>query len=268
MELGLSTFPVDDGIAPAELGRAAEAAGFRALFFAEHTHIPASVAAGGLDRRYWHTHDPFVALATVAQATETLRLGTGILLLTQRDPIITARAVASLDQLSGGRFELGIGAGWNFEELRNHGTDPHRRFSLMRERVQAMKAIWTQDEASFEGEHVRFERILCWPKPLQDPYPPVLIGGLGEKVHDRVLSYGDGWLPNRLAPHDLAPRVAALRERAGRHVPVTYFGAAPEHLEALAEAGVDRALISVPPGPADSVLAFVERHAELVASLR
>jgi alkanesulfonate monooxygenase SsuD/methylene tetrahydromethanopterin reductase-like flavin-dependent oxidoreductase (luciferase family) len=137
----------------------------------------------------------------------------------------------------------------------------------MRERVQAMQAIWTQEEASFEGEHVRFERMLCWPKPLQDPYPPVLIGGLGEKVHDRVLSYGDGWLPNRMAPEDLAPRIATLRERAGRHVPVTYFGAAPEILGALAEAGVDRALISVPPGPADTVLPFVERHAELVARL-
>jgi alkanesulfonate monooxygenase SsuD/methylene tetrahydromethanopterin reductase-like flavin-dependent oxidoreductase (luciferase family) len=130
-----------------------------------------------------------------------------------------------------------------------------------------MKAIWTQDEATFEGEHVRFERILCWPKPLQDPHPPLLIGGLGEKVHDRVLSYSDGWLPNRLAPADLAPRSSALRERAGRHVPVTYFGAAPGILDALAEAGVDRALISVPPGPADTVLGFVERHAQLVARL-
>jgi probable F420-dependent oxidoreductase len=265
MDVGLSTFPVDDGIAPAELGRAAEDAGFAALFFAEHTHIPVAVAESGLDRRYWHTHDPFVALATVAQATERLRLGTGICLVTQRDPIVTARAVASLDRLSGGRFEFGIGAGWNFEELRNHGTDPQRRFSIMRERVQAMKAIWTQEEASFAGEHVRFDRMLCWPKPLQDPHPPVLIGGLGEKVHDRVLGYGDGWLPNRVAARDLAPRIAALRERAGRHVPVTYFGAEVDALEALAEAGVDRALIRVPPGPRDDVLAFLERHAELLA---
>jgi probable F420-dependent oxidoreductase len=270
---GLTIFPTDDAIAPAELGRAAEDAGFDALFFAEHTHIPASretppATGGELPPQYWHTHDPFVALATVAQATERLRLGTGVCLVTERDPIITAKAVASLDLLSGGRFEFGVGAGWNREEMRNHGTDPRRRFSIMRERVLAMKAIWTEDEASFHGEHVDFERIWCWPKPLQQPHPPVLLGGLGAKVHDRVLEYGDAWMPNRVTPEELAPRIAELRDRAGRHVPVTYFGASEDAIEGLIEAGVDRCLLQLPPRPASEVLPLVERYAELVGSLR
>ncbi|MGH2946476.1 MAG: LLM class F420-dependent oxidoreductase [Solirubrobacteraceae bacterium] len=275
MRFGLAIFPVDDGIAPAELGRAAEDAGFEALFFAEHTHIPASrdtprPGGGELPPQYWHTHDPFVALATVAQATERLRLGTGVCLIVERDPILTAREVASLDRLSGGRVEFGVGAGWNREEMRNHGTDPRRRFSIMRERVLAMKEIWTQDEASFHGEHVDFERIWCWPKPVQQPHPRILLGGLGEKVHDRVLAYADEWMPNRAQPADLKPRIAALRERAGRHVPVSYYGARPEaeFVEALEEAGVDRVLLQLPPGPADEVLPLVERYAELAAHWR
>jgi probable F420-dependent oxidoreductase len=272
---GLTIFPTDYAIAPAELGRAAEDAGFESLFFAEHTHIPASRAtpysAGGeLPEQYWHTHDPFVALATVAQATERLRLGTGICLIVERDPIVTAKAVASLDRLSGGRFEFGVGAGWNREEMRNHGTDPHRRFSIMRERVLAMKEIWTQEEATFHGEHVNFDRIWSWPKPVQDPHPPIILGGLGDKVHDRVLAYADVWMPNRATPADLEPRIAALRERAGRHVPVTYYGAKPEDefVEALADAGVDRALLQLPPEGADTVLPLVERYAELAARHR
>jgi probable F420-dependent oxidoreductase len=268
-------FPTDRGIAPAELGRAAEAAGFEALLFAEHTHIPASrdtpnPRGGELPEKYWRTHDPFVALATVAEATETLRIGTGICLVVERDPIITAKAVASLDRLSGGRFEFGVGAGWNREEMRNHGTDPRRRFSIMRERVLAMKEIWTQDEAQFHGEHVDFDPIWSWPKPLQQPHPPVLVGGIGEKVLDRVLEYGDEWMPNRAEPHELAPRIAELRERAGRHVPVTYYAAPPEDafLEGLAAAGVDRVLLDLPAEGADVVLPQVERYAELAARHR
>jgi probable F420-dependent oxidoreductase len=272
---GLTIFPTDYAIAPAELGRAAEDAGFESLFFAEHTHIPAAretprPGGGDLPDQYWHTHDPFVALATVAQATERLRVGTGICLIVERDPITTAKAVASLDFLSGGRFEFGIGAGWNREEMRNHGTDPSRRFSIMRERVQAMQAIWTQEEATFQGEHVSFDRIWSWPKPVQQPHPPIILGGLGEKVLDRVLAYGDVWMPNRIEPAELAPRIAELRERAGRHIPVTYYGARPEDafVEGLAEAGVDRALLQLPPEGADTVLPLVERHAELAARHR
>jgi probable F420-dependent oxidoreductase len=276
MDFGLTIFPVDYGIAPAELGQAAEDAGFSALFFAEHTHIPASrdtprPGGGELPEQYWHTHDPFVALATVASVTERIRLGTGVALVVERDPIITAKEAASLDVLSGGRFELGVGAGWNREEMRNHGTDPHRRFSLMRERVLAIKEIWTQEEASFHGEHVRFDRIWSYPKPVQEPHPPVVVGGTGPKTLDRVLDYGDVWMPNaRIDLAELPGRVAELRERAGRHVPVTYYGAQPtdEFVETLAAAGVDRTLLQLPPAPAEEVLPLVERYAELAARHR
>jgi probable F420-dependent oxidoreductase len=273
VRFGLTIFPTDYAIAPAELARAAEDAGFEALLFAEHTHIPASrdtprPGGGELPRRYWHTLDPFVALTAAAMATERLRVGTGICLVVERDPITTAKEVASVDLLSGGRFEFGVGAGWNREEMRNHGTDPDRRFSLMRERIEAMKAIWTQDEAEYHGEHVDFDPIWSWPKPVQQPHPPILVGGTGPKALDRVLRYGDEWMPNRVAdPADLAPRIAELRDRAGRHVPVTYFGAdaSDEFVAALAAAGVDRTLLQLPDAGADEVLPLVERYAELAA---
>jgi probable F420-dependent oxidoreductase len=276
VDFGLTIFPTDYTVGPAELGRAAEAAGFESLFFAEHTHIPASrdtprPGGGELPQRYWHTHDPFVALTAVAMVTERLRIGTGVCLIIERDPITTAKEVASVDVLSGGRFEFGIGAGWNREEMRDHGTDPKRRFSIMRERVEAMKAIWTQDEPEYHGEHVEFGPMWSWPKPLQDPHPPVIVGGTGEKVLDRVLAYGDMWMPNRVAdPTTLGPRVAELRERAGRHVPVIYYGAEPtdEFVEYLTEAGVDRALLQLPYGEPSEVLELVERFAELAARHR
>jgi probable F420-dependent oxidoreductase len=269
------TFPTDYSIPPAELGKAAEDAGFETLLFAEHTHIPVSrdtpnPRGGELPDKYWHTHDPFVALATVAQATTRLRLGTGICLVVERDPITTAKEVASLDFLSGGRFDFGVGGGWNREEMRNHGTDPRRRFAVMRERILAMKEIWTNDEAQFHGEHVDFGPLWSWPKPVQEPHPPVLVGGLGKTVLDRVLEYGDEWMPNRAEPEELAPRIAELRERAGRHVPVSYYAATPEDdfIERLATAGVDRALLDLPSESAETVLALVERYAELAARHR
>jgi probable F420-dependent oxidoreductase len=273
MRFGLTIFPTDYAIGPAELARAAEDAGFEALLFAEHTHIPTNrdtprPGGGELPRRYWHTLDPFVALTAAAMATERLRVGTGICLVVERDPITTAKEVASVDVLSGGRFEFGVGAGWNREEMRNHGTDPHRRFSLMRERIEAMKAIWTQDEPEYHGEHVDFDAIRSWPKPVQQPHPPILVGGTGPKALDRVLRYGDEWMPNRVAdPADLGPRIADLRERAGRHVPVTYFGAdaTDEFIAGLAAAGVDRTLLQLPDAGADEVLPLVERYAELAA---
>jgi probable F420-dependent oxidoreductase len=275
MRFGLMTFPTDFSVTPAELGRAAEDAGFETLLFAEHSHIPVSrdtpnPRGGELPHKYWHTLDPFVALSSVAQATERLRIGTGICLVVERDPITTAKEVASLDLLSGGRFDFGVGGGWNREEMRNHGTDPRRRFSIMRERVLAMKEIWTHDEAEFHGEHVDFDPIWSWPKPVQDPHPPVLVGGIGEKVLDRVLDYGDEWMPNRAEPEELAPRIAELRERAGRHVPVSYYAATPDDgfIERLAAAGVDRALLDVPSEGADAVLPLVERYAELAARHR
>jgi probable F420-dependent oxidoreductase len=276
MKFGLTIFPTDYSIGPAELGRAAEDAGFDALFFAEHTHIPASrktprPGGGELPRRYWHTLDPFVALTAVAMVTERLRLGTGICLVIERDPIITAKETASVDLISGGRFEFGVGAGWNREEMANHGTDFRRRFTVMRERVEAIKAIWTQEEPEYHGRFVDFDPLWSWPKPVQDPHPPVIVGGTGEKVFDRVLAYGDGWMPNRVAdPAALGPRVAELRERAGRRVPVTYYGADPtdEFVEALAAADVDRVLLQLPDAGAGEVLPLVKRYAELAARHR
>src|SRR6266540_3198343 len=189
-------FLTDETIAPVELGRAAEDAGFEALFVPEHTHIPASRESpwpGGdeLPREYSHTLDPFVSLSAIAATTERLRLGTGIALIVERDPIALAHEAASLDHVSGGRFELGIGAGWNREEMRNHGTDPATRFRLLRERVLAMRAIWTEDEAEFHGRLVDFDTLRSWPKPAQRPGPPVLVGGNHPRNLDRVLRWGD-----------------------------------------------------------------------------
>lgn len=231
MDFGVSYFPTDDAIEPALLARMAEERGFESVFVTEHTHIPASretpyPAGGELPREYWRIYDPFVSLATMAAATERIRVGTAICLLVERDPITTAKQVASLDRLSGGRVLFGVGAGWNLEEMRNHGTDPRRRFRILRERVEACKALWSEEEASYHGEFVDFERIVCRPAPLQEPHPPVLVGGNGPTVHGRVLAFGDGWFPNRIPPDDgMIERVEELQrlgERAGRGpIPVT-----------------------------------------------
>src|SRR3978361_217337 len=200
MDFGVGYFPTHDGIGPGPLARMLEDRGQESLWFAEHTHIPASRESpwpGGseLPAKYWHCYDLFVALTAAAVATSRLRVGAGICLVIERDPIVTAKEVASIDHLSGGRVDFGVGAGWNREEMANHGTDPKRRFGLMRERVEAMKAIWTQEEASYHGEQVAFDRIWSWPKPAQRPHPPVMIGGNGPRVIDRVLRCGDAWMP-------------------------------------------------------------------------
>ena len=183
MEFGLGYFPTYDGMRPGEVARMAEERGYSAIYFAEHTHIPAAETdrAPGrpLPAKYWRTYDLFVALTAAAEATRNLRVASGICLIVERDPITTAKEVASVDHLSGGRLEFGVGAGWNRTEMRNHGTDPRVRMTVMRERVEAMKEIWTHDEASYHGKYVNFDRIWSWPKPAQWPHPPVLVGGAG-----------------------------------------------------------------------------------------
>ena len=268
METGVAIFPTHDAIAPADMARLAEEHGLESLFFPEHTHIPASRESpypGGpsLPRKYAHTYDLFVAITAAVTATSRLRVGSGVCLVIQRDPIITAKEVASVDFLSGGRFEFGVGAGWNREEMADHGTDPRRRMALLRERVEAMKEIWTAEEASYEGEFVKFDRIWSWPKPAQRPHPPVLVGGDGPTVMDRVLAFGDAWMPN-YAPEGILERAAELRARADRPVSLQVMGvpADPAVLEAYAAAGFDRALHwlpSAPRGPVERELDAFER---------
>ncbi|MDA0365481.1 MAG: LLM class F420-dependent oxidoreductase, partial [Chloroflexi bacterium] len=265
MKFGAFIFPTDYAIKAIELGRALEERGFESLFFAEHSHIPASRESpwgGGpeLPKMYYDTFDPFVTLAAVAATTERLRLGTGIALVIQRDPIHLAKEVSTLDQLSNGRVILGIGGGWNKEEMRDHGTDPARRWTLLRERIEAMKAIWTQSKPEYHGEFVDFPPMYQWPKPVQKPHPPIVVGGNGANTLKRVLAYGDEWMPigGRPGPA-LGERIAELQRmaaEAGREpIPVSIFGAAANAaaIEQLAELGVSRAVFALPPEPAETV---------------
>jgi probable F420-dependent oxidoreductase len=276
VKYGISIFPTDYAIPVPELARAMEDLGFESVFFPEHTHIPASrrtpwPAGAPLPQEYWHTLDPFVAMTAAAAATRDLRVGTGICLVIERDPITTAKEVASVDHLSGGRVLFGIGGGWNREEMENHGTDPKRRWPLMRERVLAMKRIWTDDSAEFHGKHVDFDAIWSWPKPVQKPHPPVLIGGDGPRTLQRVIDYGDEWMPIAArSSDDLAGRIAELQQRArdaGRGaIPVSLFGARarPEAIEKYAEAGVGRCVFALPPVATEEALSRLKHYAESV----
>jgi probable F420-dependent oxidoreductase len=275
VRFGVGFFATDQTVAPADLCRMVEARGFESIFLTEHTHIPLNHSpypgGGELPEWYKRTLDPFVALSAIATVTARLRLGFGIALVPQRDPIVTAKAVASLDWLSGGRVDLGIGAGWNAPEVENHGTPFDRRFKVMREHVEAMRALWTRDEASFDGEFVSFGPAWSWPKPVQDPLP-VYVGGNGERVLDRVLRYGDHWMPNR--EDGLDERVAELRSRAdatGRPRPnVSYFGVPlrPEPVERLWEAGIDECLMMIRSGDAGVVEDGLDRAAAVVSQFR
>jgi probable F420-dependent oxidoreductase len=270
MDFGVGYFPTHDGMSPGAVARFVEERGQSALFFAEHSHIPASREspwAGGaeLPQKYWHSYDMFVAVTAAAEATRRLRVGSGVCLVVERDPITTAKAVASVDHLSGGRLEFGVGAGWNREEMQNHGTDPRKRMAVMRERVEAMMAIWTQDEASYSGEFVNFDRIWSHPKPAQRPYPPILVGGSGATVLDRVLTFGDSWFPNYRDLEDA--RVEELRNRADRHIDVDVIGMPPEAaaIERCAGLGVRRANLWLPTGGRSTVERNLEKWEAAIA---
>ncbi len=276
MKFGVAIFPTDYSIAPHRVAKEAEERGFESVFFPEHTHIPASRKTpwpGGaeLPREYSHSLDPFVALGAAAAATEKIMLGTGVCLVIERDPITLAGEVASLDHLSGGRVLFGVGGGWNREEMENHGTSFPKRWRVLRERVEAMKAIWTEEEASYRGEFVNFERIWSWPKPVQKPHPPILVGGNGARTLERVVRYGDGWMPLPRGDADWTPRVRelqALAAQAGRgEIPVTLFFAPPdpEKLRALESAGVARSLFYLPSAEADVVLPKLDELAGVAA---
>ncbi|MBI2207687.1 MAG: LLM class F420-dependent oxidoreductase [Candidatus Rokubacteria bacterium] len=277
MDYGVVMFPTEYAMAPDDLARALEERGFESVWFPEHTHIPASrrspwPGGGDLPREYWSSYDPFVALMAAGAATKRLKLGTGICLVIERDPIVTAKEVATLDRLSGGRVLFGIGGGWNAEEMANHGTDFKARWRVLRERVLAMKAIWTNKEASFQGEHVRFDKIWADPKPLQQPHPPVIIGGDGATTFDRVAEFGDGWMPILRPNQNPLPRVPELHARlkqAGRDpksAPVSLFFATPkrEFLETLPAAGVSRAIFGLPSEPRDKILPRLDAYAKLI----
>jgi probable F420-dependent oxidoreductase len=253
MDTGVAVFSTHDSMDPTALARLVEDRGHESLFFPEHTHIPAARSTpypggGELPRKYAHTYDLFVSMTAAAVATTKLRIGSGICLVIERDPITTAKSVASVDVLSGGRVEFGVGAGWNREEMANHGTDPARRMEVLTERVEAMKAIWTQDEASYHGEHVAFDRIWSWPKPAQHPYPPVLVGGNGPSVFNRVLAFGDAWFPNYAG--DVAVRGEELKARADRPIDLMVMGipADPKVIEQFELAGFRRAVHWLPSG--------------------
>ena len=200
MDYGVYMFPTDYAIRPDDLAREAEQRGFESLWFPEHTHIPAARRSpwpGGSDlpREYWHTYDPFVALMAAAGATNKIKLGTGICLVIERDTIVMAKEVASVDRLSNGRFIFGIGGGWNAEEMENHGTNFRRRWRILREKILAMKEIWSKEEAEFHGDYVNFDKVWCYPKPVQQPHPPIYMGGDGATTFDRVVEFCDGWMP-------------------------------------------------------------------------
>ena len=277
MHYGITIFPTDYSIHPADLGRAAEERGFESLWVAEHSHIPASRKTpwpGGaeLPKMYYDVVDPFVALSMAAAATTKLKVGTGICLVIQRDPIQTAKEVASLDMLSGGRFLFGIGGGWNVEEMANHGTRFETRWKLLRERIEAMKKIWTEKQAAYHGEHVSFDPIFAWPKPVQKPHPPIHGGGGLPGGMRGALRFGDGWIPLRgRGDDDVLKHLPVLREEAAQaarsleHFEVTIYGVPPdgEKLRARRDAGVTRVLFFVPPVAKDEARKVLDGYADL-----
>jgi probable F420-dependent oxidoreductase len=280
MEIGVHVFSTDLGIGPARLAREAEDRGFAALFLPEHTHIPALgrieypdyQGGGELPGEYLRTYDPFVALASAAAVTSRLRIGTGVCLAAQHDPIILAKQVATLDQLSCGRFIFGIGYGWNLQEMRHHGVEPSTRRSVVREKVLAMKELWTMKEATFDGDFVRFGPTWSWPKPMQDPHPPILLGGVaGPVLFRHIVEYADGWMP--IGGSGLVDGVEALRhaaEDAGRdpdelQVAVSFARPDARTLDHYRSLGVRICILGLPHASPEAVLAVLDTYVPLLS---
>ncbi|MBI2735798.1 MAG: LLM class F420-dependent oxidoreductase [Rhodospirillales bacterium] len=281
MKIGAVMFFTTDSMQPAPLARAMEERGFESLWVPEHTHIPSSrksnyPASGGLVRAYYELLDPFLALNTAATVTTRLKVGTGIALITQRDPIVTAKMVSSIDQLSGGRFLFGVGNGWNQDEIENHGTAFESRHKLARERVEAMKAIWAEEEPEYHGEFVNFDRMKQWPKPFQKPHPPIIVGGAFPYAARRAVRYGDGWIPRDdwldRDGIEVLDKFRAMAKEAGRDpasLSISTFRV-PDDLDRLKryrELGIDRVVFSLPAEKDGRIMPILDRWAELKRQL-
>ncbi|QYN17161.1 LLM class F420-dependent oxidoreductase [Amycolatopsis sp. DSM 110486] len=276
MRFGIFSFVTDEGIRPDALARGVEERGFDSLFVGEHSHIPADrqspyPAGGELPRMYYRMYDPFVALTAAASVTSTLLLGTGVALLAQRDPIQTAKEVASLDHLSGGRVVFGVGAGWNLEEMRDHGTDPDARGRLLDERLDAMKQLWTAEEATFHGEFTHFDRAVAYPKPAQKPHPPIYVGGNSRHAARRAARHGGVWMPNSVVVPERVGKLMALRDEFAPGTPVSMFAVGSKNealLEAYAEAGVERITFLLGTRPEAETLSRLDALVEVVEKYR
>jgi probable F420-dependent oxidoreductase len=277
MQIGVTIFATEYAIPIDELAREAEAHGFESLWVPEHTHIPTSrrtpwPGGGELPREYSHLYDPFIALMLAAAVTKNLKVGTGICLIIERDTITTAKEVASLDRLSGGRFLFGVGGGWNVEEMEHHGTEFKTRFKKMGEQVRAMKEIWTKDVSEFHGEHVNFEPIWSWPKPAQQPHPPVLLGGESSYTLQRVVDYCEGWFPRSRNPELVTKGMVELKERAAKAgrdmqtISVSVFGAPGDQklLDTYREVGVTRTILRLPSEGRDKILPMLDQYAQFL----
>ena len=282
MKLGGAMFFTDYSMSPGELAVALEERGFDSMWSPEHSHIPLSrnspfPSGGDLPKQYYDVMDPFVSLTLAAAVTKTIRVGTGVCLVAQRDPIQTAKLVASLDQVSGGRFLFGVGGGWNADEMADHGTEFKTRFKLMRERIEAMKVIWTEAKPEYHGEMVDFPPMMTWPKPVQKPHPPVIVGGMFPHAARRAIRYGDGWIPHSRRPQyedvtDFLPEFRKMAAKAGRDLatcPVTVWGIQPDldRVRRYEDQGVARGVVQLAAEPADKILPLLDKWSAIIAKL-
>ena len=277
MKFGTMLYSTDYAMRPDEFAAACEERGFESVWYPEHTHIPAErrspfPGGGDLPQDYWHIYDPFVGLMAAAGATKTIKLGTGVCLITERDPIVTAKEVASLDRLSNGRFLFGIGAGWNAEEMENHGTQFEQRWKVLEERLEAMKACWTQDDSEYHGDFVDFGPIWSWPKPVQKPHPPIIMGAASSWGRERVARYCDGWVPLPAQMENIESDIADLGQRLQNHgrqlrdIEISFFWA-PEDADELKryrDLGVNRAILACPAASNDDTLKTLDQHVKLM----